>query len=157
MTLCGPQTARLRHLPGLLRVLWSFTRATPWLPVTRTRLTDARLLAGMIWRGQVRMLRHGARPVAFLARDAGFVTALYVLPALQGQGAGSRLLAEAQEQTPALELFTHVRNRAARGFYARAGFTEAAGSLENDEHVPDLRMVWQRPGPGTGLPERTAP
>lgn len=150
MTLHGPCRARLWHLPGLLAVLWSFTRTTPWLPVTRTRLTDAGLMARMILRGQVRMLRQGARPVAFLARDGGFVTALYVLPTLQGQGAGSRLLTEAQEQAPALELFTHVRNKAARDFYGRAGFAEAEGSLENDERVPDLRMVWQRPGPGTG-------
>ena len=152
----GPDRAHLRHLPGLLRVLWSFTRATPWLPVTRSRLTDIRLMAAMIRRGQVRMLRAGARPVAFLARDGLYVTALYVLPAWQAQGAGSRLLTEAQEQAPALELFTHVQNVAARAFYARAGFIEADGSLENDEQVPDLRMVWRRPGPGVRDSQRTA-
>lgn len=150
MTLSGPHSARLWHLPGLLAVLWSFTRATPWLPVTRTRGMDARLLAGMIRRGEVRLLRAGLRPVAFLARDGGFITALYVLPGWQAQGAGTRLLAEAQENSPALELFTHVHNTAARAFYARAGFIETTGSLDNDERVPDLRMVWQRSGHATG-------
>lgn len=149
-TVTGPDRARLWHLPGLLAVLWSFTRSTPWLPVTRTRLTDLRLMAGMIRRGEVRMLRDGALPVAFLARDNAYVKALYVLPAWRAQGAGSRLLTEAQENAAALELFTHVRNTAARRFYARAGFIEAEGSLENDESVPDLRMVWRRPGPGSG-------
>ncbi len=143
----GPHPARLWHLPGLLVVLWSFTRATPWLPVTRSRLMDARLMAVMIRRGEVRVMCAGLRPVAFIARDGAYIKALYVLPALQGQGTGSRLLTEAQEQTTVLELFTHVRNAGARGFYARAGFTEAEGSLENDERVPDLRLIWQRGGP----------
>lgn len=62
-------------------------------------------------------------PAGFLARRDDLVEHLYVEPARQGEGIGSRLLALAQQRSPAgLRLFTHRRNLGARGFYERRGF-----------------------------------
>lgn len=139
-----PMQARLRDVPQLSRVMWRFTRATPWLPRSRTCLTDLRLMAKVTQRGWVRLIRDGQGHAGFIARDGARIHALYVHPRAQGRGVGQKLLDEAKAQVPQLELWVLQANTNARRFYARQGFTEQTLSQGggNDENLPDILMVW---------------
>lgn len=136
--------ARLWHVPHLARILWAFTRATPWLPQVRGPLDDLRALAWVTRRGWVRVLRDGPGVAGFIVRDGTWVHALYVAPARRGQGLGGALLAEAKGDAGALDLWVLERNAAARAFYAAQGFREVARGqgAGNDEGLPDILMVW---------------
>jgi len=143
-----PQPARLRDVPGLLAVMWAFTRHTPWLPMVRPWYVDAWLMLGLVRAGQVHLLRDTQGVLAFIARSGGRVLALYVRPAARGQGHGRRLLAAAQGQGDALELWTQAANAPARAFYAALGFAEVGqgNGQGNDEGLPDIHLVWGHRG-----------
>lgn len=136
--------ARLWHVPHLARILWAFTRATPWLPQVRGPLNDLRALAWVTRRGWVRIVRDRSGIAAFIVRDGSRVHALYVAPARRGQGHGGALLAEAKADTGALDLWVLEQNARARAFYVAQGFREAARGqgAGNDEGLPDILMIW---------------
>ena len=94
------------------------------------------------------MIREQGRVAGFLVRDGDILHALYVHPVLRGQGFGRALLAEAKAEAGVLRLWVVEANAAARAFYARQGFVEAARSagLGNDEGLPDILMVWRGEG-----------
>ncbi len=82
-------------------------------------------------------------PVAF---RAGWIDQLYVLPPVQGRGAGSRLLGIAKAAQESLSLWTFQRNEGARRFYEFHGFaavaeTDGAG---DEAREPDLLYRWRR-------------
>lgn len=136
--------ARLWHLPRLAAILWHFTRTTPWLPIVRTRIDDLRVLAGIIRRGWVHLVRDAGLPVGFIARDGTRIHALYIHPCAQGRGFGGMLLNQAKTQSDQLELWVVEHNLPAREFYAAQGFAEVAPGYGsgNDEKLPDILMVW---------------
>ena len=138
-----PRRARLWHLPGLARVLWSHTRAEGH-PRARSRRQDLALLTRLIRRKEVRLIRHKGRTIAFLARREALILALYVHPSCQRQGLGRALLAEAQSHSPALSIWTPQANDSARRFYAASGFVTMGygDGTGNDEALPEVLMVW---------------
>ncbi|MGX0976400.1 GNAT superfamily N-acetyltransferase [Roseovarius sp. MBR-51] len=142
--------AQLWHLPRLAVILWGFTRATPWLPQVRSHWEDLRALRSVIRWGWVRVIREQGRVAGFLVRDGDILHALYVHPMRRGRGLGRALLAEAKAEAGVLRLWVVEANAAARAFYARQGFVEAARSagLGNDEGLPDILMVWRGEGEG---------
>ena len=123
-------------------------RGADWLPRARRRSTDLLLLARIVRRGWVRVIRERGRPVAFIARNGGRIHALYVHPAAQGRGHARTLLDEAKTCQPDLDLWVIRANARARAVYATQGFGEAAHShgSGNDENLPDILMVWNRRG-----------
>jgi putative acetyltransferase len=83
--------------------------------------------------------------VGIIAFREGWVDQLYVLPASQGRGFGRALLQIAKSRSRELSLWTFQRNRNARQFYEREGFTlvrETNGS-SNEENEPDVLYFWQ--------------
>lgn len=87
--------------------------------------------------------------VAFLALQPGYVDRLYVDPALQRSGIGTRLLRHAKSLHPrGLSLHTHQANDAARAFYEKHGFRAVAfGTSPPPESAPDVAYRWD-PGDG---------
>jgi len=140
-----PRRAKLRHIPRLLCILWSFSRTTPWLPVRRSRWVDAHLMGQIIRRGWVRLVGDAKGPVGFIARRGEVIHALYVHPRARGRGVGRALLDEAKAGRDTLQLWVLVANENARAFYAAQGFEEilSGRGMGNDENLPDILMVWQ--------------
>lgn len=140
--------ARLWHLPQLVRILWAFTRATPWLPVVRTYRGDVQTLAYAMRRGWVDFVGNSHKIQGFIARDGERIHALYVHPNARGQGCGAAMIVAAKRRSARLELWTEQKNHAAQEFYRRHGFREMARSdgAANDEQVPDIFYVWHRHG-----------
>lgn len=84
--------------------------------------------------------------VGVLALQDDWVEQLYVLREWSGKGLGGRLLERAKERSPGgLQLWTFVSNETARTFYEHRGFivVEQTDGSGNEEHQPDLRMVWR--------------
>lgn len=142
-----PVPAHIGQVPWLVSILWSFTRATPWLPKARSRVTDLQLMARVTCRGWVRVIRDHRGPAGFIVQDGMRIHALFVHPRARGQGMGRALLDDAKSRTGRLELWVLQANGTARKFYALQGFYEAARSPGhgNDENLPDILMVWQAP------------
>ena len=84
--------------------------------------------------------------VGFIAFRPGWVEQLYVDPAHQGRGVGSRLLARAMNGAESLRLWTFVRNLPARRFYAARGFEveRTTDGADNEEGEPDILFCWRR-------------
>jgi putative acetyltransferase len=82
--------------------------------------------------------------IGIIAFREGWVDQLYVLPSSQRRGIATALLAIAQGQFPSLSLWTFQRNKAARRFYEKQGFTlakETDGSA-NEKKEPDAMYRW---------------
>ena len=82
--------------------------------------------------------------VGIIAFREGRIDQLYVLPSSQGRGIGTALLQIAKSQSRSLSLWTFQRNKSARRFYERQGFTlikETDGSA-NEEKEPDTLYFW---------------
>jgi chorismate mutase len=78
--------------------------------------------------------------------EPGWVEQLYVDPQWRGRGLGDRFVELAKQRQPGgLELWTFQVNTPACRFYERHGFVEVerTDGAGNEEHVPDLRMVWE--------------
>nr|WP_136441041.1 GNAT family N-acetyltransferase [Pacificoceanicola onchidii] len=131
-------------------ILSGFTDETDWMPRLHSRAEDISHMGGLIDRGWVTVADRGDGPFGFLACDHKTIHALYVDPEQRGQGAGKALLDHAKESASLLELWTFQANTGAQRFYEREGFSEAerTDGATNDEKLPDIRYVWQRPNGG---------
>ncbi|KQP01148.1 GNAT family N-acetyltransferase [Leifsonia sp. Leaf264] len=133
--------------------LASFTAA---LPTVRRAHSDDEVHGWvrdtLLPEAQVWVADDDAQIVAMMAIDSrdiadgpGELAQLYVLPDHLGRGIGGRLLAIAQNASPAgLSLWTFQVNTRARGFYVHHGFheVELTDGAGNEEREPDVRLVW---------------
>ena len=134
-------------------ILSQFIDETDWMPRLYTRAEELSFAGVMVDRGWVDVVEpegQGAGIAGFMARDAGFIHALYVAQEQRGRGVGRHLLEHAKSGAVRLELNTFQANMGAQRFYARAGFREVGrgdgcgqGSV-NDEGLPDIRLIWER-------------
>lgn len=121
--------------------------AMPWLAVVHSEAEDRWFFEHRVLAKQtVQVAEICGAVVGFAAISDGWLHHLYVAPNAWRQGVGAQLLAQAQDASCALELWTFQRNADARRFYAARGFVEGAltDGTENDEREPDVRMVWTR-------------
>lgn len=93
---------------------------------------------------EIWLLERDGDVVAFLALQPGYVDRLYVDPAVQRSGLGTRLVLHAKALHPrGLSLHTHQENTAARAFYERHGFRAVAfGTSPPPESAPDVAYRW---------------
>jgi ribosomal protein S18 acetylase RimI-like enzyme len=130
------------------RVFVAARDAMPYLP----RIDDEHrsLLGGwFIDRGPIFVDEEDSSVVGFSGVFEGELTHLYVDPAAQNRGVGSRLLAHAKTVSPAgLYLWVFQKNDGARRFYERHDFrlVQLTDGAANMEREPDARYEWTSGG-----------
>lgn len=143
------RTARPADAADVTEVfLASRAESMPYLPrvhsdeETRYWIEAIVLPSSTVWVAETR-----ARPdiVGFAALDGTVLDHLYLRPDVRRRGIGSALLATVKQASPK-ELSLHVfqRNKAARAFYERHGFTvgESNDGSRNEENEPDVTYHW---------------
>lgn len=146
MTLCI-ESADMKDAPEIAQILADWVDETPWMPRIHSPEEDRGFGALMIENLAVIVARERqGRVVGFLAREEGNVHALYLPAEKRGQGIGKALLDRAKTEVPMIELWTFQANVGARAFYAREGFVEVESTdgTDNDEKLPDVRLVWKK-------------
>jgi ribosomal protein S18 acetylase RimI-like enzyme len=135
---------------GQVVELWHTTKkqAYPYLPLEQARTTedDATFFGShLLGRCDIWVAEDQGQIAGFLAIQGSYVDRLYVLPNLQRRGIGTGLIKHAMELSPAgLELHTHQKNRAARDFYEKHGFSAVRfGVSPAPENEPDVEYHWR--------------
>jgi GNAT superfamily N-acetyltransferase len=109
-------------------------------------LADALLqrLTGDLARCHVAVARNGPEIVAFVAYDPEqlWLRQLFVHPASQGQGIGTRLLATAVQAMPHGWLRTDETNERARHFYLDRGLKVRRIGLHPGTGAPMVELEW---------------
>lgn len=109
-------------------------------------LADALLqrLTGDLARCHVAVVRNGPEIVAFVAYDPEqrWLRQLFVHPASQGQGIGTRLLATAVQAMPHGWLRTDETNERARRFYLDRGLRVRRIGLHPGTGAPTVEFEW---------------
>jgi GNAT superfamily N-acetyltransferase len=153
LTRARPTVPRLapaapRDAARLARILGDWVRDTPWMPQLHDRAEDRAFLARLIREAEVLTLRDRGGVLGFMVLDGEEVQALYLAHGARGRGHGKRLLDAAKDKRNRLRLWAFQANDAARRFYAREGFVPVrfTNGEDNDEGLPDVRLVWQREG-----------
>lgn len=139
------RAARPLDAGALGAILWAFQHQTDWMPDLYSGAQAIALCGMMIDRGWVTVAQRQGRVIGFLALEKGYIHGLYLDRAARGQGGGRLLIDHAKTRAGQLELRVAQHNAAAKRFYRRAGFNEAArgdGSA-NDENLPDVHFVWR--------------
>lgn len=122
-------------------------RAMPWLAVVHSRQEDIAYFSHTVLAEQsVLIAESEGERAGFAAVSGPWLHHLYVAPRHWNSQIGTALLVRVQASHEKLELWTFQQNEGARRFYRRHGFREVEYSdgHRNEEHEPDVRMVWQR-------------
>nr|WP_314482594.1 GNAT family N-acetyltransferase [uncultured Pseudomonas sp.] len=80
--------------------------------------------------------------VGFISLLGDTGAALFVAPASQGMGVGSRLLDYAKQRSTRLELKVYRTNESAVAFYQRAGFSVVAQGRDEHTGAAELTLEW---------------
>ena len=123
-------------------------QALPYLPNLHSAEEDLDFFANRVFSTDTVFvaLEDRWRIVGFIAFGDGWIDHLYVLPSHQGFGIGGMLLETAKHASHTLRLWTFERNRRARHFYEKRGFSviDRTDGSGNEEHEPDLLLRWER-------------
>jgi GNAT superfamily N-acetyltransferase len=125
--------SRRESVPAIPPLIHPDDDVREWMP---TQMRAARAT----WVAEV-----DGRLVAMMILQDGWIGQLYVAAGWTGLGIGSRLVAVAQADQPALQLWAFQSNHGARRFYERHGFVaaEETDGSGNEERAPDVRYEWR--------------
>lgn len=120
--------------------------AMPWLPEVHTdEETHAWVAEYVLPRREVWVAEMRGRVVGVASLEGASLEQFYILPAFQGLGIGSALLAKVKALRPSgFDFYVFQRNSQARVFYERRGcvaVTYGDGS-GNEEGEPDALYRW---------------
>lgn len=115
-------------------------------PLVRPHETAHRWMLGRLeGAGSGWVAERDGRPVGYLVLTGCWLDDLFVAPGETGHGVGAALLDVAKVERPdGLCLWVFETNLGARRFYERHGLIEleSTDGSSNEEHAPDIRMVW---------------
>ncbi len=95
-------------------------------------------------------------PAGFISLRGNYIAALFVSPARQREGIGSRLLAWVMAGRPSLELSVYVENARAVAFYRRHGFRVLQTRSDPATGRSEYRMAFSGPGSRIAREKRVA-
>ncbi len=122
------------------------SRAMPYLPKLHSMAEEVAYFRDQVLKDCDVFVAEADALVGFVARRAGWIDHLYVLPDWQRQRVGSKLLRTALSGMREARLRVFQRNTAAVGFYERTGFgiEERTDGRDNEEREPDFVMHHRR-------------
>ena len=130
--------------------LWHTTKkaAYPYLPLEQARTLDedySFFNEEILVRCDVWIAEDREEVVGFLAIQGNYIDRLYVLPHVQRKGIGTALIKRAMDlSSTGLQLHTHQKNKSARDFYEKHGFTAVRfGVSPPPESEPDVEYHWR--------------
>lgn len=88
------------------------------------------------------VFEHNGVVEGFLSLHENDIAALFVAPASQNKGIGTRLMARAKALSPSLRLTVYKENARGIRFYERNGFTVAREQIDEHTGHPELLMVF---------------
>ncbi len=136
--------AEPEDIASLAAMCLASRRAASMPPVTRTEAQVRERLAARVAEGSVWVAESGALE-GMLDLANGWLESLYVAPGRWRRGVGSALLDLAKASSPeGFGLWVFADNEPARAFYRLHGLVELeqTDGADNDEGVPDVRVVW---------------
>ena len=136
-----------RDAVALARILGDWLRGTGWMPVLHNRGDDLAFLRRMIDSHRVLVARDAAgRALGFISVRQCDIAGFYVAAGARSLGIGKALLDAVKVSEDRLALWTFQANTRAIAFYLREGFveTDRTDGAGNEEHLPDVRMIWRR-------------
>ncbi|NJS40603.1 MAG: GNAT family N-acetyltransferase [Rhodobacteraceae bacterium] len=138
--------AGLADVGALARIMGEWVQETEWMPVLHSLEDDTAFLTALLETHIVRVARTQDGLQGFLARQAGYVTALHVRRGARGRGIGKTFLDEVKATEAEITLWTFQANDRAIAFYLREGFqaVERTDGRGNDEGLPDLLLSWRK-------------
>ncbi len=122
-----------------------FDHTYPTFPILHTSKEDLHYFSSVIFpKDTIYICKEDEKIAGFIAFNDEWIDHLYIDPAVQGEGIGSKLLAIACEGKTHLQLWTFQENHRARAFYERYGF-EAVRFTDgdNEEGQPDVLYEWK--------------
>jgi GNAT superfamily N-acetyltransferase len=115
--------------------------AMPWLAITHSDAeTEGWMATEVIPHQRIRVATLNGLPVGFCAYANGWMEQLYILPAHQNAGIGSRLFNDiCTVASGRFQFWVFQRNTAARRFYERRGgrLLKWTDGKDNQEREPD--------------------
>jgi len=138
----------LTDMPAASNVFHTaFDARLPWLAGRHTPKEDMAFWSGYLF-SNCTIWGAGRQDelLGVIAFREGWVDQLYILPPVQGQGIGSRLLDIAKANHDRLDLWTFRTNEGARRFYGYHGFAAVreTDGADNEEREPDILYSWRR-------------
>lgn len=133
--------AKSSDAAAIARIMRAALASFDWMPVMHTPDEDLAFVRGVLLAKQhVTVAEAGDAIVGFIAIANEWVEQLYLDPDWTRRSIGSRLLAQATADLPAVKLHCFQSNTGARRFYERHGFhAEAFGDgTTNEEGLPDI-------------------
>jgi len=137
-------TAKGSDAPAIAAILSGWIDETDWMPRVHPPGSELGFAKMLLDVADVTVARDDAGVLGFLARQDSEIQA-----DARGRGLGGALLDHAKEQTGRLGLWTFQANSGSLRFYMRHGFveTERSDGAANDEHLPDIRLIWEAAAP----------
>lgn len=138
-------TEDVSDIAHILRV--GVTYILPDLPALHTPEEDIGYVRDSLKECEVVVAVRDTTPIGFIIFKEDWISHLYVLPEFHRMGIGATLHSFATEKYSHLQLWTFQRNKQARGFYERHGFTAITftDGEGNEEKEPDVLYQWRRP------------
>ena len=146
----APRRAKLEDMAAVAKIhRLSFFQAMPDMPVLHTPEEDLSFYSNVVFpKSEIWATEQAGMITGFIVFRPGWVDHLYVHPAHQRCGIGSRLLALALASAERLRLWTFQCNQEARRLYERHGFRieRETDGASNEERQPDVLYLWEREG-----------
>ncbi|MEM6886794.1 MAG: GNAT family N-acetyltransferase [Pseudomonadota bacterium] len=132
------------HAGAIGRILDATNDQMSWLPRVHSSAEEIGYAGDMIEAGWVTVAKLDRHVVGFMAVYEQSIYALYVLPEVQNQGIGTRLLETAKAENERLTLWSYAENAQATRFYRLRGFVDVdrTDGSDNEAGLPDICFEW---------------
>ncbi|WP_341367809.1 GNAT family N-acetyltransferase [Yoonia sp. BS5-3] len=127
--------------PACAGIVDAWIDNTTWMPRSITRADLETLLTEGLPTREAYVIGDPVLGYLSLDPEENHIWGFYV--GQPGAGLGARLLTQAKQGRPRLQLHTHLPNKRAHAFYAREGFQQVGEPWCGEDGVVEIKMEWR--------------